>query len=171
MHVCLYMLVHTVHTPWGLDGGAGRCGLWQIKSHKIRRMKSEDITLTRERWTNMTSTMNSPGKKSSLERFGAARSFIVVFGTLLLCPRRVSLSNPWQTWIQIHLSTYKDLCSLTDRQGVWYPRPLPLPSHTHSPSSQKEAKGIITCSTIKYIQVCKHGVCVYSKKATDSDEA
>lgn len=90
VHVCLYMLIHTVHTPWGLDGEAGRCGLWQIKSHKIRRMKSEDITLTRERWTNMTSTMNSPGKKSSLERFGAARSFIVVFGTLLLCPSRVS---------------------------------------------------------------------------------
>lgn len=140
VHVCLYMLIHTVHTPWGLEGEAGgpsgrrddvdcdkssltKLGEWNLKTLRA---------LTQERWTNTTSTMNSPGKKSSLERCGAARSFIVVFGTLLLCPSGFSLSNPWQTWIQIHISTYKDLCSLTDRQGVWYPRPLPLPSHTHT---------------------------------------
>lgn len=85
----------------------------------------------------MISTTNSPGRKSSLERIGAALSFIIVFGTLLLCQNRFFLSNPWQTWlksIQIHLSTYKDLCSLTDRQGVWWqhPHPFKLWSHTHT---------------------------------------
>lgn len=138
VHVCLYTLIHTVHGLWQLEGGvrrtewtAGQCKLWQIQVHKIRG---------NEIWRHARSgVLNihdlSPRKKSSLERSGAATSFIVVFGTLLLCPSRISLSNPWQTWIQIHLSTYKDLCSLTSRASdgdILTPSNCQL-THTHSP--------------------------------------
>lgn len=62
---------------------------------------------------------------------------------------------------QIHLCTYKDLCSLTDRQGIWwYQHPQNsnrVLTHTHSPpkkrgkeSSHAPHTNIYTFANIKF---------------------
>jgi len=68
---------------------------------------------------------------------------------------------------QIHLCTYKDLCSLTDKRALAQNSNCDL-THIHSPP-EKKGKGIITCTTYKYIQVCKHQV-LLKKLATDTDK-
>lgn len=61
---------------------------------------------------------------------------------------------------QILLCTYKDLCSLTDRQidrqGSWW-------HHLTYTLTPLPKRGIITCSTIKYIQVREHRVLLKEK--------
>lgn len=105
VHACLYTLIHTVHTLLGAQqttwGEADRTE-WMLgsadcdKSQNFgKRVKSEDITLISEYFIRPTEeiwalilTMNSPGRKSSLESFGAATSFALFFGTPLLCQNR-----------------------------------------------------------------------------------
>lgn len=92
------------------DLRGGRGTVWMIGSADCDKqsstnflktsMKSEDVTLISENSMRPTeqicvliSTMNSPGRKSSLESVGAATSYILFFGTLLLCQTRF----PYQT--------------------------------------------------------------------------
>lgn len=124
-----WQLSHTVHTVFGTqhmtsEGGRGT----HEKTLNPEWEEMTDESRSKRALKNVISTTNSPGRKS-----GAAMSFVAIFGTRQVCQWLVFLSNPWQTQIQaieIHLSTYKDLCSLTDRQ-----QPLP-PSggpQTHGP--------------------------------------
>lgn len=85
-------------TEWML--GSADCDKSSITKFWEMSMKSEDITLISENFIRpaeqicvLISTMNSPGRKSSLESFGAATSFILFFGTPLLCQNRF----PYQT--------------------------------------------------------------------------
>lgn len=123
-------------------------------------MKSEDIALILEpmnKWVCVVSfaTMNSPGKRVLWKVLELPQVYILFFGTLLLCQARCPFIKPladMNKMYQIHLCTYKDLCSLTDGQCMWWSHQCPQKtqmvishsfflslsySHTHTPYKKR----------------------------------
>lgn len=149
VHVCLCTLKHTVHTLLGAQRGwvdARQCRLWQIQWRKTSGNEPWPLEESRSfhkisNWTNvcLDLDMNSPGRKSSLESFGAATSFCFFYSLAHPCCAKIGLlikplADMNKTY-QIHLFTYKDFV-LFDWQGRasdgYLHAPPKLWSHTHA---------------------------------------